>query len=289
MTHTQFIEDYKKIIDRTIFSPDFLSLGQFTSENRQSEDGTTRTTIISYASACCSMSTPIGLTYVSLASIIFSMLDLLLEKKGVVHGGNFKDRCLSLNVSQVSSDTEKIQEYVYRILKQIRNCVIHNISSISLNKNSIQLHYTLSSSSFDLVISPSNLEKVLQIAYYLSCGLSPCLQSLPDMYISGALASIYDKLISETVITDNIQHVPYRLNTPIKLAVPHREQHLETRYEVVEDQLICIENINHNYIRKYNIDYIFSYNGKQYVVPQELLDQEKRIPIRKLEPWAMKN
>lgn len=288
MQHLQLINDYRKIIDSSAFSRNILSLGQFSSAVEHNEDGSEHTVITIFASARCSHGRPTELMDITTANMIFSMFDLLLEATGKLQGDTFRQRCISLNVSATSTDNEKIQEFVYRILKQIRNAVVHNIASIVLVGDMINSCYSHKSTTFNIQISKSNLEKVLQLAYLLSFGATGELQKLPDKYLSGVLASIYDKLVSEIVLIDDIGHSAFPLSITERISTLQREQHIETEYEVFDSDFIKIKKINHTYVERYPIDYILTYDGKEYIVPFEILDQDNKILISELCNWAAK-
>lgn len=288
MQNTQLINDYKKIIDSSVFSPSIISLGQFASRVERNEDGSERTVLTIFASAYISPNRPTELMDITTANMIFSMFDLLLEASGKLQGDTFRQRCLSLNVSTTSPDNEKIQEFVYRVLKQIRNAVVHNIASITLVGDIINASYSYRSTAFNIQISKKNLEKVLQLAYLFSFGVTDELQRLPAIYLSGVLASIYDKLVSEIVLSDDINHAVYPLNTTVRISALQREQHIDTKYEVFNSDFLKIKSINHPYVERYPIDYILTYDGKEYIVPFEILDQDNKIPISELHNWAAK-
>ena len=108
------------------------------------------------------------------------------------------------------------------------------------------------------------------------------------MYIASVLASIYDKLISEIVLVDDISHVTYPLNTRLRISASQREQHINTKYDVLDDNFIIIEKINHTYIEHYPIDYVFIYGEREYIVPFEVLDQDNKIAISELNIWTAK-
>lgn len=288
MQYTQLINDYKKIIDSSVFSSDILSLGKFSSVVECGEDGTERTVVNVFASACFSANRPTDLMDITISNIIFSMFDLLLEANGKLCGSSFRQRCLSLNVSATSMDNEIIQEYVYRVLKQIRNAVVHNIASIMLIGDMIHLGYTHNSTVFSIQISKGNLEKILQLAYLFCFGLPEKLQKLSDAYIASVLASIYDKLVSEIVLVDDIGHITYPLNTQLRISASQREQHISTKYEVLDSNFIKIEKINHTYIEHYPIDYVFTYGEREYIVPFEVLDRDNKIAISELYIWTAK-
>jgi len=286
--NSQLINDYKKIIDSSIFSSKFLQLGEFTSGIKQNEDGSERTTLTLFSSAYCSSNVSTDLMEITLSNIIFSMLDLLLEMRGMITGKNFMVRCQSLGVTATSHDDKIILEYVYRILRLIRNVVIHDISSITLSGHMIQINDSTRSPQLNLKISKDNLEKVLQLAFSFSCGLPDNLRTLPDAYIEGVFASIYDKLISEVIIQDDMGHTPYQLSTSIRIGIPAREQHLDTKYDVDFSKFIRIKKPDCSYVQENLVDYIFKYNGKKYIVPFEVLDQSDCISIADLNRWMMK-
>jgi len=286
--YSQLISDYKRIIDSSVFSSGFLQLGEFTSGLKQNEDGSERTTLTMFSRASCSSNVPTDLMEITLANIIFSMLDLLLEMQGTITGESFKKRCKSLGATATSTDDIIILEYVYRILRLIRNAVIHNISSITISGHIIEINDSSFSPKLSLKISKENLEKVLQIAVSFSCGLPDNLRTLPDSYIEGVFASIYDKLIGEVIIQDDMRHTPYQLSTSIRIGIPLREQHLDTKYDVNCNQFIRIKKPNRSYVQENLVDYIFEYNGKKYIVPFEMLDQSDCISITSLNRWMMK-
>lgn len=290
MQYSQLISDYKKIIDSSVFSPKILSLGKFSSATEKCNDGTEHTIITVFASVRCSFNQPTDLMDITTANIMFSMFDLLLEANGKLHGDSFRQRCRSLNVTASSNKNEIIQEFVYRVLKQIRNCVVHNTSSITLAGNVISSCYTnpKTSTTYRIEISKNSLEKILQLAYLLSFGMVGELQRLPDIYVAGVLASIYDELVNAIILIDDIDHTPYPLIVPVRIAASQREQHIETKYEVLGNIYIKTEKVNHVHAQRYPIDYVFIYDGKEYIVPFEALDADNKILISELNNWAAK-
>ncbi len=158
--------DYKKIVDTSGFKHNFLESGKFSSSTRKRENGEEYDVIEQFTGISMVFnSTTIDLSIIATANMIFNMFDLILEEGGKISGDSFRQRCLSMNVTDKSKDLDIIREFIYRILKLIRNAVTHEISSISETDDRILIEYYRTyykkTEHFKLHISEKNLMYIM--------------------------------------------------------------------------------------------------------------------------------
>lgn len=218
--------------------------------------------------------------------IFFSLLDAKIDElHPELESQSFRSRCMSL---PRNDDDEIITRELFRILKVLRNATVHSKSSIELINGGIKCSYLNRGTQFELEITRLGLELIYSLIFEILSS-----KYKKDAYHMGIRRSYYDAIQNELKkfqddIDDNMALNNLSNGLRLKRIVRYR----------ITDSKYCISNSHLTITRPYVIeefvrlhygcDYDLSFDGKNYLVPEECLNTEHSIEISQLSEWEVK-
>ena len=217
--------------------------------------------------------------------IFFGLLDSYIDKNNQqFEGYSFAKKYRNM---PNNTDLEIIIKELYRVLKIFRNTVIHSKSHLIQNENDLMIDYYYRSTQFHIDTNVSALELIYSAIIFIIKN-----NIYPLNYNTGLLRSYYDK------INSNINNLKDDLPTPelnnisseIRLKPNLRYQIKDANYNSLNNNTIRIpRSENEDVVKGCEFDYIINLNNKNYILPNELLNNNNRkIEINELEFWELK-
>lgn len=200
--------------------------------------------------------------------MIFTAFDGYLESKyGLKEGDSFKKHYTNL---PATSDLEKIEKNIYRIMKIVRNAIQHNMSSISLDAGGYDIGYQFNSTNFKLQISRDGMDFLYTVIISLiqnSIFGMDSFSSTEGHYL-GMLQWYYSQVVNKIrALQDDIQ--PSDLlqlsGTHPKLAAVQRYRIQNPVLKAEDDSTVTFKYRDYGSVL-YKSDYVFG----NYLLPEEL-------------------
>ncbi|NMS91922.1 hypothetical protein HGQ85_18535 [Clostridioides difficile] len=204
---------------------------------------------------------------------------------------NFKNKYIRLTSN---SDIDIITKEVYRILKLMRNTIIHNLSNLSQieddNNIMINFSYSFKNTNFNLNLSQENLFRLYAMVILITREFSVYESENKEFYI-GILRLFYDKLKNDICnfgeFQDDIDDMglmeisnDIRLER-IRLCI---EKPIYEKSEKIKIQRVCVKGEKES-----SPDYPISIDGIEYIIPDEVLDAEGKLELSELIKWRVNN
>ncbi|MDE7444633.1 MAG: hypothetical protein K2N15_02830 [Lachnospiraceae bacterium] len=239
--------------------------------------------------------TPLNNTPVISCLIVFALFDAYIENKYKLNPGtSFKSRYSNI---QTITNRNIIEKECYRLMKTIRNGFVHNINSIVLSNNIFHFSYTSpQGTKFNLDISSDKLELLYSIILLLVKGK---FEIDTEGHFKNIICTYYDELKEYIDLNGNFTDdgdvgtgtanafslIP--ISTYVKFNTVVRYPVENPIFSILQDK-IKIERIYNPGIEAYSADYCIDYNGKNYVIPQEVLGIDNSILLADLPVWELK-
>lgn len=239
--------------------------------------------------------TPLNNTPVISCLIVFALFDAYIENKYKLNPGtSFKSRYSNI---QTITNRNIIEKECYRLMKTIRNGFVHNINSIVLSNNIFHFSYTSpQGTKFNLDISSDKLELLYSIILLLVKGK---FEIDTEGHFNNIICTYYDELKGYIDLNGNFTDdgdvgtgtanafslIP--ISTYVKFNTVVRYPVENPIFSILQDK-IKIERIYNPGIEAYSADYCIDYNGKNYVIPQEVLGIDNSILLADLPVWELK-
>ncbi|CEN75429.1 Uncharacterised protein [[Clostridium] sordellii] len=238
----------------------------------------------------CSRKNSISDNFIAKNILIFTVFDEYLNSKNDnLIGLSFRKR---YNLLSANNDLDIITKEIYRILKLIRNTIVHNSSNISINKNTYNFNYENNNTKFNLNIDEKTLNNLYTIVYMIVREYSTYKNESNEFYI-GILRYCYSKLKlkidREGCLKDDINDNPnilMSISSSIKLFNTVRYKVRNPKYTVNGD-MIKIETIDTG-IEYYKEDYCLNIDDNYYIVPSEALNNLGEIKKLELTKWKIR-
>lgn len=239
--------------------------------------------------------TPLNNTPVISCLIVFALFDAYIENKYKLNPGtSFKSRYSNI---QTITNRNIIEKECYRLMKTIRNGFVHNINSIVLSNNIFHFSYTSpQGTKFNLDISSDKLELLYSIILLLVKGK---FEIDTEGHFNNIICTYYDELKGYIDLNGNFTDdgdvgtgtanafslIP--ISTYVKFNTVVRYPVENPIFSILQDK-IKIERIYNPGIEAYSAYYCIDYNGKNYVIPQEVLGIDNSILLADLPVWELK-
>lgn len=217
--------------------------------------------------------------------LVFSLLDSYIDAKYPnIIGLSFKKKYDKI---QSKDDREVILKEIFRVMKLIRNSIVHNLGEIKENTKESIYKYNFNNTEFYLCIDKEALRIIYSIIFIL-------IEYPNDEYSIGILRKYYDELKEFIDKNSNLKDdITINHKELLTISKGIRLQRI-VRYTINDAQYI--ERNTYIYIEehkevkqgmdKYGIDYIINYKKLKYRIPEEAL-QESKITIKNLEKWKI--
>ncbi len=212
--------------------------------------------------------------------VLFTLLDVLVDRR-VPHceGKSFKKR---YEVLPSSTDYELIFKELYRIMKLLRNALVHSKASIYKSREKLDIDYWFKDHNYRLVITTSSLNLVLSaIMVYARMPYS--------RYVESILRSYYDDIRrSVTPFYDDIGPELEEIGNGLRLKRVRRVRVQNPQYQIDEDrktlriarfELADFEN------QWASPDYCVSIDGTRYLIPDEVLNDSGEMSLPDIASW----
>ena len=213
---------------------------------------------------------------------VFRLLDIFIDTKYPNLGG----QTFSRKYQNLPSSTcrEIILKELYRIMKLIRNAVVHPHSSLYISDNTINISYNYKNTNFQLATGKLNLVYTLSVLLvkYVGCEAK---------YIDGFLCGYYNEIFSNIRISDengsSLHSLPLQCsaftkrirNIVLDPEIYFRNNHIRITFFDLPEQETAYSTC----------DYLVSLNGQYYIVPEEILSQLNGLISREsLKDWELK-
>ncbi len=213
----------------------------------------------------------------ALFPLFFSCLDSFIDSENQnLVGRTFKEK--HDNMRQ-NSEFDKVIKETYRILIIIRNISSHDINSCIFN-NKININYNFGKTNFILDMN----EKGLKLIYGLILTLINESQfnyfGIPK-YKDGVYL-YYNNLIKNEInsLKDDKKTVQFSHTTPIRYA---RDILLDAEFQIVGNHL----KFDYSLSDECMINFCIKYIGNEYIIPQEILDNNYELDLIELKNWEL--
>ncbi|MCR9884193.1 hypothetical protein NB554_10150 [Vibrio alginolyticus] len=230
-----------------------------------------------------------------LGIVIFSILDSIIDiDNPQVEGCSFKARYDSL-----SSNDEQgiIFKEVYRVMKLIRNAMVHNRKNISKNNGEFSILYQNRGTDFHLKCSVGSIRELYNLSRVIIDHVD-----VEDRYFKLVLTELYNRFMSGvTVFTDEISsslqavrknedfffYERYRYSIDIK-DIENRDGSLFLN-RCNDKYHHFIESENKEVIYENCDEYFILDNENRYLVPGHILSEHGALPLESLNEWKLGN
>jgi len=217
-------------------------------------------------------------------SLIFMVFDSYLESKDItLEGKTFRQKYNSL---PKNDDLERIVSTIYRVLKTYRNATVHKMSSITANNTIVSIQYNFAGTCFKLEISQKGIAvmKDFILCYFHYIESSKVSKKYRYMLFSAYYNDIYKEI---SLFEDEDGD---KSTLPIFSEVIDRYLRIDCytiNYSDDGNDLIFNIPDSFNDPSKNPIDVHFDYQGRDYLLPVEILGKTKKISIRNLSEWEI--
>lgn len=220
--------------------------------------------------------------------IFFPILDNYVDALTKLTGVSFKGKYDAILEDR---GINTIIKRVYRILKLLRNAMIHNVNSLNKTGDIVEVNYIRPKTKkypmteFHLSISNEGIKTLWKLISVLED--KNILNVRGNMFRDGILFGYYQEVLS--AIEDNIKDEigDNKLDDSgielIKLD-PQRYIVTNTRFHQDNGQ-ICINNMEHS-IKYRKRDFFMKIESKYYLVPEEYL-KERCIKVGEIDKWEV--
>jgi hypothetical protein len=216
--------------------------------------------------------------------IIFTVLDATIDVQyPELQGESYRKKYQSL--PNVTDDEISVFKEIFRVFKLFRNASVHSMSSINYAADKVSVSYVYRQTSYNIEISKYGFE--LLFTYIIDI-LNP-LKQLTSHHHTSLNRKIYDEIKEEIAIFNDEfgsnlidisnairlkRTVRYRIENPKFLKVAENVQ-ITSIYEV--------ESQAEDY---YGVDYFIKVNSCQYLIPAEMLNDNK-ISLNEMQQWIL--
>lgn len=219
---------------------------------------------------------PLTVQIISIFALLDSWIDV--NNQDIPIGGNFKNR---YNRLPENNDKDLIFKELYRIFRKVRNITIHNSNSIDINQEYINFN------GFNIKIN------TLYWLYSTVCELFSKDWNLyySETYHVSVLRYYYDKIkkeLTESGYSDDLDGGLKEITDGLRISVT-------VRYPVENPVCNILENsikVRRYYCGPeqygYKADYNISYQGNEYLIPDELLSEDDTVNKQELCKWLRK-
>ena len=238
-----------------------------------SQNGT-RTIYIAIEDSVSSISIDFENNPILLSMITFSLIDTFIDLKyPQLEGLSFKRKYEKLD--------HNVLREIYRILKLLRNAVVHMKSAVEFKDDSCVISYTWKNTSFYLELNKIAYRTLITLAFIL---IKVQVENIYHFkYIQALIHSYYNEIRKSIKIQDefgdNLESISYDITlnfSPIRYQVKNPS--------IKEEYGTLIIEIVDNDISRF-ADYVIRLNGKDYLIPNEALKAD-RIAISELPDWT---
>lgn len=221
--------------------------------------------------------------------IAFSLLDGFIDNKYPhLVGLSFKKKYDSL---PYSTDIEIVTKETFRLMKLIRNTIVHNSDNITIHGTSYNFSYSMTqmNTPFNLDISHTTLSNLITIILIIS---KDSLDYANTTYFNGFLRVYYDDLRNDILLCGNLtDDITNKFSCLLDISTEIRiKRHVRYLVENPEYNIqgydISITPYNPG-LKEYGVDYKVKYNDSLYLIPSEALNSKNNILITELNKWIL--
>lgn len=230
---------------------------------------------------------------ISVAELCFKYLNEYCQKKYTIKKGLTWAK--TYKKIPMNCFFDKLVKNIYRILKTIRNATIHE-QTIELKENSVFIDYDFHTH-YHLDISYNMLSNIFRVisgiykgsiegrnsAYYLGVLTWYYISIQPGNELS--LSDDFRELKRDNKL-DNLDKKEIKYFDEVLVIEPIREHiYKNVAYEVQESKIRILTKKKH--LEK--TDYSITYNNKDYIIPEEALNEQNQLELDELERWCVSN
>ncbi|GLQ29523.1 hypothetical protein [Litoribrevibacter albus] len=218
-------------------------------------------------------------------SIFFSLLDSIIDLNSPnLEGASFKRRYEDLDQS---SPKKLVFKELYRVVKLIRNTIVHQKSAIDSNENGLSISYTNTrGTQFSFCITNLGV-RLLHTVCFLVCKTF----KQDSFYIEYIINSYYELMLSEiSGMSDEFGSSLNRNNGLDKLPSTSIYRVRDTKYTFSgENQTYFVSTLaraKRDPNRAY--EYIIKVQSSLYIVPHERISENGAITKEEIDKWLVK-
>lgn len=252
--------------------------------SKYKDDGT-RQVRIDLGSVCFGRTVQISNNWIVENMLVFSLYDGYLEEKyALPEGQAFRQRYLSL---PESTDEERLEKNCYRLIKLMRNAILHNLSKIVVSDKGYKINY---SNQKNQTIYLEISQEAVRFLYTILLTLVQNKKLIKTKgHWENLLYSYYHEMEKGIVsLQDDIMSAGL---------LPFQDQHIYlnvvSRYQV-QNPIITKATPEGLVINRFGkhpteiSDYYLTWNGEAYIIPEEITEitengEQLRIPARLFE------
>lgn len=209
--------------------------------------------------------------------IFFTLLDNYIDQEDPsLIGESFGKKCKCYSPSNYIGS---IAKELFRIMKIIRNSVVHT-RSITSKENGISINYTFNKTNFKLKCSKYCIELVYSITFLIFDN-----EFVSDYQMEKSLIAMYSDLLNGIEeFNDEFGDLNHSLvSNHINYKWKRRYLVKNPRYEI-KNQNIIVEKVEHSSIID-SCDYLVEYEDIQYLIPEEVIDENRIIAINDIDKF----
>lgn len=212
--------------------------------------------------------------------IVFSLLDVYVDGKYPnLEGNTFKYKYENL---PSNTDEELILKNVYRIFKTLRNSIVHNVSSATINNGNIHISYNFRNTTFELECDDKSMLYLYTLVYMITNDLASSYREKSYLRTFYSLLSSNIRLLDEiSTGLDSLQD-NFIFNSLYRLEINLTEDY----FELLNGNLV----LKNDYLKGKRsqpgsrADVSVNLNNQNYLIPEEALASDS-IPLVELQKW----
>lgn len=162
---------------------------------------------------------------------------------------------------------------LYRFLLRYRNGMIHHKDMFSIKHEKLNIKYTTHSDNYDIVVYIASIHDICTVTIMLIS------KNTFSLYEKMLINCFFDDMANDFIVLKN--GVPLKLcNIRVKLRTIHRLKYEVKNYIIYNDNIEFMHDIaiqKQESERWRHIDYCFSIENDNYIVPYEALDLKLKI------------
>ncbi|MCV2885958.1 hypothetical protein OE749_14795 [Aestuariibacter sp. AA17] len=213
---------------------------------------------------------------------IFSLCDALIDvAQPELEGQSFKRRYEEL---PASTSRECIFKDIYRVLKLIRNAIIHNRSALHVGQNGVNLSFTNRKGTlFSLRCSSRAIVLINTIVIlYVKSRHQSCEYSNQFIY------AYFNQLLSEiSEFKDEFTQSLQPITCSIGINTSVRNRIMDAKFSVNDDEKIYVFDLHRPHSQEpwAGEEYLINIDGIDYIIPGEIMGDDGKVHKEALIKW----
>lgn len=223
---------------------------------------------------------PLNENIVIQVTIFFTLLDNYID----FNYPNLEGESFSKKYKELpdNNDQQIIIKELYRIFKLLRNTVVHSLSNLE-GKASVKISYNYRKTDFILDMSKLGFELLISLVLFLLDNQIKC-----QAYKTGIMRTYFKDIKSniykfeDEFGTDNF----YQTNDNLYLCRRRRYQIINPKYQILKSKIKIskykISDLEKSYAAA---DYYIIFKEQEYIVPNEVLNENGLISFKNLKAF----